>query len=154
MCVVGAYLALTLLATYPLAAVAGNSIPQTDDSWQNYWNLWWIKTALVDRSINPYFAPDLHYPYGATLYFHTLNIFGGIVSLPIAITFGITAAYNVLVMASFVLSGYGTFRLTLYVLTRRIPTDGQRLAVIDFAWPRSKSSSTTMYATNMRTNTM
>jgi hypothetical protein len=130
--VISAYLALTLLATYPLARLAGSSIPQGDDSWQNYWNLWWAKTALVDRFVNPYVTSDLHYPYGTTLYFHTLNLLGGIFSLPIVVTFGIPAAYNVLVVASFVLSGYGTYRLTRYVLTRQTaPTElgsGVRLA--------------------------
>lgn len=120
--VIGAYLALAVLATHPLALRAGSAIPMGGDSWANYWNLWWVKTALLERGVSPYVTPDLHFPYGTTLYFHTLNLLGGIVSLPIVSALGVPAGYNFLVLLSFVLSGYGTYRLVLYVLTRQSPT--------------------------------
>jgi hypothetical protein len=116
--VIVAYAAITILATYPLILHAGDAIPAGGDSWVNYWNLWWVKSALVERSANPFFAPDVHFPYGASLYFHTLNLVPAVIALPVAIAFGVFAAFNFLVFLSFLLSAYGTYRLALYVLDR------------------------------------
>jgi hypothetical protein len=109
---------LAILATYPLILNFADGIPRGGDSWVNYWNLWWVKTALLDRGVNPFFTPDLHFPFGASLYFHTLNFLPAVIALPVTVMFGIPAAYNFLVLLSFVLSGYGAYRLALYVLVR------------------------------------
>ena len=104
------------LGTFPLAFHATDAIPAGGDSWQNYWNLWWVKKALLDQHVNPYFTPDIYFPYGASLYFHTLNLAPAVIALPAAVTLGIPAAFNFLVFLSFVLSGYGAYRFALYVL--------------------------------------
>jgi hypothetical protein len=78
------------------------------------WDLWWIKRALLDLHRNPYWTPALYYPYGADLYFHTLNFLPGALAAPITGTAGLAAAYNTIVLAGFVLSGYGMYRLTRY----------------------------------------
>lgn len=114
--VIGAYAALTALATYPLVRQFGRSIPGGGDAWQFYWNLWWVKRAIVDLHTSPYFTPDLYFPYGASLYFHTLNLLPSALAVPIVSAFGLAAAYNTLVFVSFVLSGYSVYRLALYVL--------------------------------------
>ena len=42
------YLALTLVMTYPLIRELGRAIPGDGfDGWQNVWNLWWVKRALL-----------------------------------------------------------------------------------------------------------
>ena len=42
------YLALTLLMTYPLVSEFARAIPGDGfDGWQNVWNLWWVKRALL-----------------------------------------------------------------------------------------------------------
>ncbi len=108
------YTVLTLVMTYPLALNFNTAIPGDGfDGWQNYWNLWWDKGALVDRGANPFFTDYLYYPTGVSLYFHTLNIFNGLLTLPIQLFLGLSAAYNSVVIFSFVIGGYGAYLLTL-----------------------------------------
>ena len=123
-----AYAALTVVATYPLAVRAGTALPAAGDSWQFYWNLWWVKRALVDLHVSPFFTPDLFFPNGASLYFDTLNLLPSVLALPIAVTLGLPFAYNLLVFLAFTLSGYGMYRLTIYALRYEIGPSG---AVID-----------------------
>src|SRR5207245_2641981 len=59
---------------------------------------------------------DLFFPYGVDLHLHTLNLFPGLLALPFAATAGLPAAYNFLVFLGYTLSGYGMYRLALYVL--------------------------------------
>ncbi|HID64670.1 MAG TPA: hypothetical protein EYP49_18285, partial [Anaerolineae bacterium] len=48
------YLVLTLIMTFPLATEFTTAIPGDGfDGWQNYWNLWWVKKALLDLGTNP-----------------------------------------------------------------------------------------------------
>ena len=58
------YALLTLLMTWPLARNLTTAIPgDSFDGWQNYWNQWWIKTALVDGLVKDglverHYTPD------------------------------------------------------------------------------------------------
>jgi hypothetical protein len=112
-------LLFTLGATWPLAVEFGTAIPgDSFDGWQNYWNLWWVKTALVEKLTNPYLTDLLFAPTGVGLYFHTLNPFNGLVTLPIQVSAGLFPAYNSVVVLSWVLSGYGAFLLVRWLLLR------------------------------------
>src|SRR5690606_23117975 len=84
--------------------------------WQNYWNQWWIKQALVDRLANPLYTDAIYHPTGVTLYFQTLNPFNGVTTLPIQLAFGLIPAYNAVVFLSWVLAGYGMFLLARWVM--------------------------------------
>jgi hypothetical protein len=119
------YLALTLLMTYPLVREFSRAIPGDGfDGWQNVWNLWWVKRALLVDGSNPYFTRFVDYPEGVHLYFHTLNIFNGLSFLSFTLNGGPLLAYNVAVVFSFVVGGYGTYLLALYVMRQASP-DGQ-----------------------------
>jgi hypothetical protein len=115
------YTLLAAIGTYPLIFHAGTSVPAGGDSWTNYWNLWWVKRALLDQHSNPFFSADVHFPQGASLYFHTLNFLPAVIALPLTATVGIAAAFNFLVLLSYLLTGYGTYRLVLYILNRESP---------------------------------
>ena len=116
--VLAAYALLTILMTWPLVLNINSAIPGDGfDGWQNYWNLWWIKVALIDRISNPLITDLLYHPTGVGLYFHTLNPFNGLLTLPIQLTSGLIAAYNAVVFFSWVMGGYGVFLLTLWILT-------------------------------------
>ena len=53
------YLLLTLGLTYPLVTQFGRAIPGDGfDGWQNYWNLWWIKTAVARTAHPPLVHPS------------------------------------------------------------------------------------------------
>ena len=117
----GIYPLITVIVTYPLVRHFGSALPGDGrDAWQNYWDYWWLRTALAEGR-NPYQTPLLYAPYGAPLYLHTLNPFNGLVTLPIQIAFGLTAAYNTGVFLSFTLAAYFA-----YLLVARI--SGSRLA--------------------------
>ncbi len=114
-----AYLLLTILMTWPTILHLTDGIPGDGfDGWQNYWNLWWVKKALLELATNPFFTDYLYPPNGASLMFHTLNIFNSLWTLPIQLNFGLAIAYNSIVLASFTLAGYGGYLLSLYTLTQ------------------------------------
>ncbi len=114
-----AYLLGTGAMTWPLVTVLGEAIPGDGfDGWQNLWNLWWVKKALLDLHQNPFHSEYIFYPTGVDLYFHTLNIFNGLVSLPVQGAGNLFWAYNFVVFLSFALGGYGAYLLTRYVLGR------------------------------------
>jgi hypothetical protein len=120
-----AYLSLTLVFTYPLAFNFTTAIPGDGyDGWQNYWNLWWVRRALLDLHTTPFFTHDLFYPTGTSLYFHTLNIFNGLWTLPLQAWGNLAFTYNSVVIFSFVLSAYGAYLLSAHVL-RQLREKGQ-----------------------------
>ena len=127
------YLLLTVLMTWPLAQNMTTAIPgDSFDGWQNYWNLWWLKTALVDQLHNPYITNALFYPTGVNLYFHTLNPFNGLFTLPIQLIGGLLPAYNTVVFFSWAIGGYGVYLLTAWLIrdqkadSRGQKTEGQK----------------------------
>jgi hypothetical protein len=128
------YLLLTLLMTYPLVLHLATAIPGDGfDGWQNYWNLWWVKTAVLDLQQGPYFTQHLYYPTGYSLLFQTLNIFNALLTLPIQLVFGVTAAYNFVVLFSFVVGGYGAYLLARQVLPGRRESTGHVVAFLSGA---------------------
>jgi len=128
--VLTAYFLLTTLMTWPTILHLTDGIPGDGfDGWQNYWNLWWVKQALLVESTNPFFTSYLDAPNGVSLLFHTLNIFNGLWTLPVQLNFGLAVAYNSVVFFSFVLAGYGGYLLSLYTLSRLFPSGrGLRMA--------------------------
>jgi hypothetical protein len=104
------YLALTLSLTFPLVRQFTSAIPgDSFDGWQNYWNLWWLRSALLDAHTHPFFTPMLFHPTGVSLLFHTLNPFNGLVALPVQVAWGLLPAYNFIVLLSFTVGGMGAY---------------------------------------------
>src|SRR5262245_45746897 len=67
-----AYFLLSILLTWPLCLHLTTHLPMGNhDIWQNYWNFWWWKTALLERHQSPYSTDLLFYPSGAPLGLHT-----------------------------------------------------------------------------------
>ncbi|GIK41495.1 MAG: hypothetical protein BroJett011_53280 [Chloroflexota bacterium] len=124
------YFLLTIVMTWPAVLYLTDGIPGDGfDGWQNYWNLWWVKKALLELRSTPFFTDYLYPPLGASLLFHTLNIFNSLWTLPIQLNFGLAVAYNSVVLASFTLAGYGGYLLSLYALTQlKFPATGARPA--------------------------
>jgi len=113
------YFLLTVVMTWPTARHLTNAIPGDGfDGWQNYWNLWWVKQAMLILGTNPFFTDYLYPPTGVSLLFHTLNIFNAWWTLPLQLNFGLVMAYNSVVFVSFTLAGYGGYLLSLHTLTR------------------------------------
>jgi hypothetical protein len=110
-----AYSVLSIIFTYPVA-FSSDEIPGVADVYQFLWILWWFKKAFLSFA-NPYYTTYMFYPNGVNLAFTELTPFNSIVSIPLQQLFGLIAAYNILWIFSFIVSGYGTFLLVKY-LTR------------------------------------
>ena len=80
------------------------------DGFQTYWDMWWVKKAIVDLHQSPYFTNYLHYPHGTTLVAQTLHPFNGIVSLLLPFL-SVGQAYNVMVVFGFAIGGWTAFLL-------------------------------------------
>ncbi len=115
-----AYVLLTFAMTWPLVTRFASAIPGDGfDGWQNYWNLWWVKVALVEQFTSPWFANLLYHPTGVSLLFHTLNVFNGVTFLPVQLALGLIPAYNAVVVFSFAAGGLGGYLLTRETLGPR-----------------------------------
>jgi len=110
------YLFFTLILTYPaIFRFSTHFMCDEGDGFQNVWNLWWLKTALLELRANPYYTNYLHHPDGVTLLFHTLNPFNGLISIPLQYLFSMEVVYNLIVMFSFVMSGFFMYLLSRYL---------------------------------------
>ncbi|HEY84405.1 MAG TPA: hypothetical protein G4N96_04725 [Chloroflexi bacterium] len=113
------YALLSILMTWPTAANLTTAIPGDGfDGWQNYWNQWWIKEALLNRQTHFFFTDLLYPPSGVSLLFHTLNYFNGLWTLPLQLNFGLTVAYNAVVFFHFIFAGFGVYLLARYTLAQ------------------------------------
>jgi hypothetical protein len=95
---------VALVLTHPLALhPASTELDDgTLDCFQFTWNLWWVRTSLLDLHTNPFFTRHLFFPSGVSLLFHTLSASLGLASLPLQLLLpgGVVTAHNVLVIAA------------------------------------------------------
>jgi hypothetical protein len=118
--VLGLYLLLTIILTYPLILHFTTHVPgDGSDDPALVWNLWWVKHALLDLKTNPLVCDFLFYPIGIDLTFYTLTIVNGLASVPLQPVIGLVATSNIILLATFILSAYGTYLLVKYLM----PTD-------------------------------
>lgn len=106
--------------TWPLARTlrGGWIAGHLDDPWMNAWHMWWMRIALWDAPHNPFETPLLHWPLGAQMYWHTLapaKTAWGALLLPWLAPEG---AHNVVILATFTLTGYTAWLLMRYLLAR------------------------------------
>ena len=112
---------LTVILTYPAVGNLNKQfIGDGGDGYQNVWNMWWMKTALMDLGTTPYFTSYLYHPTGHTLLFQTFNPFNGLISIPLQYLFDMKTVYNLVVLFSFVASGMGMYYLARYLLNNRL----------------------------------
>jgi hypothetical protein len=96
-----------------------NALPYAhEDSNIFLWGFWWVKRCLIEWH-DPYWTDFLYYPLGTSLAFHTLPLTYGLFSVPIQVLLGdltgLVVAFNCVIFVSFVLSGFGAYRLAVYV---------------------------------------
>ena len=116
------YAALTVLMTWPLPSELGTEVIGGGDAWQNIWNLWWVRESLLGAGgpQNPYFTDLLYYPDGVGLYLHTLAFTAGLMGIPLQLVgFDLVTTYNIVLLLTSVLGGYGAFLLCHYVTGSR-----------------------------------
>lgn len=143
--VLGLYLALTIVFTYPLVTHLTTHVPGTYvDEYTFLWNLWWFKQAIFELGTDPFTTNFIFYPVGAGLAFYTLAILNDIIALPLVPFLGIITTSNLIILLAFVLSGYGAFLLTKYLLEENRPSSpwptmaAAFLSGVVYAFPASR----------------
>jgi hypothetical protein len=107
------YLAAFALFTWPWALHPASRFFFTDtgDGYQNVWNMWWVDHSLTSLHQLPWSTHLLHYPYGTSLLGQTMNPFNGLVAILLLRIMPLVAAFNTMVVFSFVATGVTAFWL-------------------------------------------
>ncbi len=135
--ILGGYIVLTLLLTWPLVIHFATHVPGDGiDDPSLAWNLWWVKARLIDlHTVEPssfnitsgfnldsfpvfdiFHVDWMFFPIGINLGFYTLTPLNGLLSVPLQTALSLIVASNVILLSSYVLGGYGTFLLVRYLL--------------------------------------
>ena len=85
-----AYLAITVLFTYPLARhIDTHHVGEEGSDARVYvWNYWWVDKALTECHTDPFETKAIFYPLGIGLALHTLGFAQGLVFIPLKSAFG------------------------------------------------------------------
>jgi hypothetical protein len=113
------YILISLMATWPLVTHLQGWVPGYGDWGQNMWALWWTRQAILSLAQSPFFTTYLFYPEGVTLLFHPLDVSDGLLVMPLYGLLGGDMSYNLIVLLSFGLGGWGTYLLALYLTGHR-----------------------------------
>lgn len=116
----GLYAAAALLLTWPLARQLTTHVPGDGiDDPALAWNLWWLKTRLVDQlNWDIFHTGWMFHPVRINLAFYTLTPLNGLQSIPLQTALQPIIAANLILLSTFVLGGYGMFLLALYLQAR------------------------------------
>jgi hypothetical protein len=81
------------------------------NGYENVWNDYWLRTALLHLHQNPFYSTYVEYPTGVSLRFHTLNPLGGLIALPLWPLIGPIATMNVKFLLAIVGSTFFAYLL-------------------------------------------
>jgi len=116
--VLAGFLAAGVAATWPLATYIAGRLPATRDAAIYVWDLWWVAHQIIHLH-NPWSTTYMAAPVGLQLAYHTLVPLLGVVTMPVTLAFGPSAAYNLLLIILPGLSGYAMYRAArLWLPTR------------------------------------
>jgi hypothetical protein len=106
------YFAAFALLTFPLVLQFNKAfLTDNEDGYQMVWDLWWVRQAILRLHQSPFVTPWLHFPFGTSLWLHTLMPFNGLLSIPLRVMFTEVQAFNIIVLLAFVGSGVTAFWL-------------------------------------------
>lgn len=119
--VLGLYLLLAVALTWPLVMHITTHLPGSAewafDESTFAWNMWWFKFSLLDLQQSPLHTEYIFFPLGIDLVLYTFNFFNAMLGLPLLLAVGLPTASNLVILAAFVLSGYGGYLLVCYLLS-------------------------------------
>jgi hypothetical protein len=96
--------------TFPLALQLARSVAGwPGDNLIQVWKLWWFKHAVLDLGTSPLHVPLVFAPEGFEFARLSATWANLVLALPLTSLWGPVAAYNGIVLISFVLSGFGTY---------------------------------------------
>lgn len=116
------YIALTVAMTYPAVLFLRTKVMGgPEDNFHFLWELWYVAHTIFDLHKSPFFDPDVFVPFGYSL-IHNQDLSPGTVLLFSAVThfFGEVFTYNLLILASFVLTAFGTYLLARELWFNRV----------------------------------
>lgn len=122
-----AYLALAVVLTWPLTVRLTTSIGGGLDPLLQTWVLAWNGHALLTDPLQVWQAP-IFFPYPDTLAYSDHHLLLALATLPILALGEPILAYNLLLLASFALSGWAVMLLALALGDAERPTAGELLA--------------------------
>jgi len=93
------------LLTWPLVITPGSASGLRGDYFNNIWNGWWVRHSIVEGH-SPYWTDFLYYPDGISLRRHTLSPVNSLFQAALAPALGSHAAFSMLLLAHFALSGW------------------------------------------------
>lgn len=106
------YALLALLMTWPLVTHLRSAVPgPPGDNLEYVWKLWWFKEAITTPGVSPFYNPAIFFPSGYPLALSETTLAHTVLGLPLTLAFGEVAAYNLLMLLSFVWAGYATWLL-------------------------------------------
>jgi hypothetical protein len=118
----GLYSLLAVLLTWPLILHLTTHVPGVPqwafDESTFVWNIWQFKHALIDNLQSPLHSELIWFPLGIDLILYTYNFYHVLAAMPLALAINLPFASNIILLASTVLSGYGTWLLVSYLLMR------------------------------------
>jgi hypothetical protein len=87
-----------------------------NDAYQNMWNNYWVKTAVLDLHTNPFYTTYIYYPTGTSLRFHTLNPLNGLLTMPFNLTLGYLPTTNLLFIFALWLTCFSNYLLIRHLV--------------------------------------
>lgn len=135
LCLLLGFLAAAILLTWPLAAHFTTDLGgDYGDHWQTLWGMWWVKKALLDLHVSPFFSTYVHWPIGTPLYFETFDLPDCLLAIPLWSFLSPLAVFNCVELWSYPLAGYFFYRFALSLLrSERVGAEaprGQRRAAV------------------------
>ena len=107
------FLVASLILTYPLPLHLGSAVEDPQDALLNVWITAWDGRQLLSDPLH-LFDANIFHSYPRTLAYSELLLGNALLALPItAATSNPVLGYNVALLLSFVLSGFGTYLLVL-----------------------------------------
>jgi hypothetical protein len=104
------FILLALVFTFPLVLHMGDSLAgKIGDNVYFVWMIGWFKKALFDLHVNPFNIWFLNYPQGWNLAYTEITPIMLGIALPFSFINGPVLAYNIAMLATFVISGLGMF---------------------------------------------
>lgn len=109
--VLGLYALLTVGMTWPVVPRLATHLPgQGQDLWVHWWNFWWLGESLLQGE-TPFFTGLLFHPRGVSLVYHNFAWAQFFSWLPLQAVIGSTAAFGVVILLMFAVSGFAMYLL-------------------------------------------
>lgn len=103
--VLGFFALATLVLTWPIAVTLDAATGLRGDYFNNLWNSWWVRRSIAEGH-SPYWTDYLFYPDGISLKRHTLSPVNSLAGALLGSFLSAHAAFNLVLLAHFALSGW------------------------------------------------